>query len=523
MAVAPEALKKFLAREFKQPPRFKGMAPDRIKDHIYDATGVDFKEITKSRPHQLEGTAFALWMQRSLLLYWMRLGKSKMALDWMTHLRRANLVHKPCLIIAHAPIGVEVWEGQAAMHSKLRVKCVRSGEGALDSLLDGIDNDYDAVIISRSMLQTLFTIKKLNRKKVLKLYPDQAKLSAAAACFDHCVIDETHFYSNPTKLPFLLAHSIVGSCKYRLGLTGTPIGRYPFAIWAQASLIDEGRRFSSSYPFFQMAYGKKAYNHFAGGWRGLAFDKKKMPALKERLDTLALSYGKGEVRSAEVFTGQIKLRMYAEQMKTYNDGVKKLVSLRFNEQVDLDAQFTRLRQIASGFLPFTDNDGQRRVLHFPSVKLDWLEEFASEVPRNCQCIIFHEFIHTGELICERLTKAKVSHAWLHGDTPNKKAEIEKFTSGKAQILVANTATGGTSIDLSQADYLCFFESPCSPIVRTQAEARPMGRGLDRALAVDDLLCSPVEQKILGYIQEGEDCLRKLLRGDDLVRKGLFAK
>jgi len=343
-----------------------------------------------------------------------------------------------------------------------------------------------------------------------------------ATFFDHCVIDETHFYSNQYGLPYQLAKAIVSNCKYRLGLTGTPVGRDPYAIWAQASLIDDGLRFGYQYQFFAEAFGKRQKFPFTKSGYRLVFDPKKMDIFQYKLDSVSLSYGKGEVRSAEVYENKVRLKMHGEQKQAYNDAVRKLIRSKAGDAHEIDAIFTRLRMISSGYLPFVDEEGKQQTIHYNSVKLEWLREFATEVSPNTPCLIFHEYVHTGELICKVLTDAKLPHAWIHGETKDKAGEIAKFQSGKARFLVANTATGGTSIDLPQADYLLFFESPCDPRVRAQAAARPMARALDRLLILDDLICSPVEEKVLSFIEEGENLLKTLLAGGKKTAKELFA-
>jgi len=511
MAIDPEAINNFLNRPLAERPTFKGADPDELLRMIYNTTGAYYKEVTKSRPHQLEGVAFALYMQRALLFYWMRLGKSKIALDWAAQLKRANIARKKGLILAHAPIGAQVWLSQAAQHSTLTAKLVASGPSSQDDFIAACLSDCDLIIMSISTMQQLFSVKRFSKKKEAnKLYADHQALEIAASFFDHAIIDETHFYANPFGLPFTLAAGLVEGCRYRIGLTGTPIGRKPFAIWSQAFLIDGGKHFGRAYKFFEFAFGRK--EQYSRNGFTLAFDKRKMPLFQYKVDALALSYGKDEVRSAEVFSGIVELTMGDEQAAAYDRMVDGLLKLRLDETVEVEAIFTKLRMIASGYVPFVDEQGAQHIIHFAnSVKLAWLREFVAELEPGMQCLIFHEYIHTGELICKTLDECKITNAWLHGDTKNKPVEIARFKSGAAQILVANAATGGTSIDLPQADYLCFFESPCSPITRAQAQARPMARG-DRPLIIDDLVCAPIEDKILDFINEGDNLLSTVLRG-----------
>lgn len=522
VAIAPEAIERFLTAALPYAPACKGMAPAELAELILDASGYPLQPLTEPRPHQLEGFAFALYLRRTLLFYWMRLGKTKIALDWAAHLKRAGLTHKKGLVIAHAPIGAEVWEGEIPKHSNLSARIIQAGPHSQDRLIDALESDCDLIVMAHPALQQLFSIKKPSRKGPLKLYPDHEALRIAAECFSFCIIDETHLCANHTSLRFQICSALVAQCRQRLGLTGTPIGRNPYALWAQAFLIDGGATFGTSYYFFEAAFGKTRKTPF--GKRGIetVFDKTKMPALKQKLDTIALSYGKGEIKGAQVYAGIVELRMGPKQREAYNELVKKLSEIEDDDERAKEAAFIRMRQIASGYLPFNDDEGAKLLVNFAdSAKLAWFREFLSDPP-DAQCVFFHEFTHSGSLLCAELEKAKITHSWLYGGSKDPRAELDRFKSGKAQFLIANSVKGGTAIDLPMADYLCFFESPISPRVREQAEARPMARG-DRPLMLDDLVCAPVERRILSFIREGRDLSSILVHSARKLAESLFAK
>ncbi len=522
MPISKEAIDKFLGTIYADPPVCKGAHPDELRAMIYNCTGVEFEEKTPSRPHQLEGLAFALYMRQAFLFYWMRLGKTKIALDWASHLRRAQITKRKGLILAHATVGVTEWEAQVTEHSNLAARSVRAGASMEDDFLDACTSDCDLIIMSRFTMQEMFTEKRLNRKGKPTLYPARDLIATAADFFDHSVIDETHFYSGEYGLPFALASELTKRCAYRLGLTGTPVGRDPFVLWAQAHLVDQGRHFGYNYAFFEAAFGKSIYSHFTTSNRATVFDKKKMDLFQYKLDSFSLAYGKGEIKTASVEANVVRLKMSAEQSKAYDDAINHIYRKQgFSDEVELKSLFHRLRQIATGYLPFTDENGAQRTVHFESAKLSWLIAFVSELPKDCPCLIFHEYVHSGELIAKTLKAAKVTYAELRGDTLDPDAAIADFRSGKAQFLVANSQKGGTGINLPETEYLLFFESPVDPRVREQAASRPMARG-DRSLTLDDLVCAPIEDRILGFIAEGQNLLARLLAGGKKTAKELFS-
>jgi len=451
----------------------------------------------------------------------MRLGKTLMALTWASHLKRAQITKKKGIILAHATVGVTEWEYQVRIHSDLAARSVRSGPAMENTFLEACESDCDLIIMSRFTMQEMFTEKRLNRKNKPTLYPNHGLLACAADFFDLSVIDETHFYSGQYALPFALASELTQRCSYRLGLTGTPVGRDPFVLWAQACLVDQGAHFSRTYAFFEYAFGKQRYSHFTKNNKETVFDKNKMDLFQYKLDSFSIAYGKGEVETAAIDANVVRLHMTPEQEKAYQSTIHKFIRLHGEDEVKLKSTFHRLRQIASGYLPFSDEEGNGRIVHFDSAKLAWLTAFVSELPLDCPCLIFHEYIHSGELIAKTLKAAKVSYSELRGETRDPDGEIKRFRSGQSQFLIANSQTGGTGINLSEAEYVLFFESPVDPRNREQAASRPMARG-SRSLTIDDLVCAPVEERILGFIREGRDLLKQLLAGGKKTAKELFS-
>lgn len=510
MPVQSEAVKRFLEHRGPRVPDYKGASREWLLVDIRDSTGIEFEEHTKLRPHQLEGLAFALRYKRALLFYGMRLGKTLLALDWARHLFAAYRPAGKGLVIAHAPVGLDVWADEVRRHSSLKITCVRKDR---DEFLDALDDDSDLICIPFSGLQVLFSERRLSRKGTPKHYADRKALRIVSPHFSLCVIDEIHMVKDPTSLRYAIVSEIAKCCYYRLGLTGTPVGRDGFAVWSQAMLADEGETLGYSYPFFQIAFGYKKKAWFAPGHELWAFDKKKLPILQDKIKGLALSYKFEEVRSVNTMEGTIELALRGEQRKAY----RALIDEAIKQQQDTDLsrlrnRFMRLRQISSGFLPFEDDDGEGRVVTFPEcAKLEWIADLLGRY--DDQYVIFHEFTRSGEMICDLAKAAKRKFAWLYGGTKDPAGAIRDFQSGRAQILIANTAKGGMSVDLHKANYVCFYEPPVSPITAAQAKARPLAeaRG-DAPLIYDNLMCSPVERRILQFLAEGKDLSAALTGG-----------
>jgi SNF2-related domain len=517
MAVSQQAIDRFLFKEIPYIPQFKTAEPDWLRATIFDLTGKSYRPKTQPRPHQLEGIAFALYLRRALLYYSMRLGKTLIALQWAEQLRLSGAWKFKGICICHAPIAIDVWVDEAERHSWLKVYPVRN---QLDELIDALESDCDLIVIPWSGLQNIFGIMRQNRKGKNKLYPDLAMLRDVAPAFRLAIIDEIHSAKNNTTLRFRMAEEIIRDCDMRLGLSGTPFGRNPYDVWSQAYLIDGGQTLGFNYQFFEAAFGIKRKNRFTGKPEYL-FDQKKQGLLEEKLSSLALSYKLEECQKVAVWPGEVNLRITGDQLNAYEECIDKLISIPDRQDQEIKAVFVRLRQISSGYLPFVDSFGQTLIHRFKvNAKLEWIREFMVEVQdAKASWILFHEFTETGRLLTEALEEGGLSYAWLHGATRDKTGVVEQFQTKQVQVIVVQSATGSLAIDLHMADVMTFYESPVSPIIRAQAEARPLSasRG-DRPLLMDDLACSGVERKIIQFVRQGKDLMSEIIHERKALRE-----
>jgi hypothetical protein len=525
MPISTDSIERFLEYTGGRVPWSpKGKSVDELLERIEQLSGAPYEPKTVPRPVQLESLAFSLDVPHCLIFMKMRLGKSKLSLDWATQLRRGGRWQKgKALIVTPRPIVSDVWESEIAKHSDLKFRLVRND---INELYAAIDSDCDIVVAALTGLQRMLCPLTFNkRKKRNARAVDFSLARELAKQFEIGIVDEIHKCSNPTTVSFKITAALTQDCRYFMGLTGTPHGRDPFKIWAQAFLADRGETFSDSYHFFQHAFGKKKKDYWSPSGFKVVFDQSKMPALERKLDRIAISYGwDGNIEMPAVQRNQVDLKLSDEQHKYYYEAIDKVIKSKTGEQIQIDAIFTRLRQISSGFLPYTNDNGEERVQFFKTAsKLEWIEEFLEEAPREAKIVIFHDFIATGQLICNHLKLIKVPHLWLYGGTKDKTGTVKKFqTSTKDNILVTNPSVSELALDFSAADYMCFFESPVSPIVREQAEARPMSPfRKDRPLIIDDLVCSPVERRILKFIKEGKTLLAGIVYRELLETGGLL--
>lgn len=527
MAISHEAIQAFLERRRPPLPNVKGMTGEECERLIERITGLRPQFVTEPRLPQLQGLALALYAKRALLFYDMRMGKTKMALDFASHLGMCGLWHGKGIIVPPSPILTDVWASQARQHSVLKLTALGSGT-QMDHLVQALESDTDLIAIAWSSLQAIFTEKRMtretkNRPSRPKLYPNYDLLDQFAEMIQLIIFDEIHTTKDPLSLRFQIGAALARDAEFRLGLTGTPWGRNPMAVWSQSFLVDGGYTLGRNYYFFEQAFGIKKINPVVGK-KEYYFDKDKMPILQEKLAEVSISYKRAD-QGKGIYENVVEIDVRGDQRDAYKAAVERFIKLPSGDRKELASTFVRLRQIASGFVNFDDELEQRQTIFFQNnAKIEWFSDFLSSLEPDIKCVFFHEFTPTGAMLSKALDKAKIKHTWLHGATKDRAGAVADFERGSAQAIVVQAASGGMGIELASADYQLFFESPTSTITRTQAERRAQGmaRG-ERVLLIDDLVCAPIEHRVLELVKEGKDMLSEAYRDQKNFARSLMLK
>jgi hypothetical protein len=526
MATSPDSIRRFLSIMPTPGPDVKDTADEDLYGMIRRLTGVPFKPKTTPRQHQLASVAFLCAQRQVMLFVGLRMGKTATTLYSLEHLKRAGLA-KRGLVITPNPVLRPVWVNETAKHTDL---CARAVTTDPNDFLRALEEPNDLIVASWSGLQQLFTMRQPKGKgKGNEMVPDFEALNAASEFFDFFAIDEIHTAKNQDSLRFCLGSELSKHSPYCLGLTGTPFGRNIFDLWAQCFLIDGGAALSSSYYFFRTAFGKKVATYRPQAWyiknaksqvskapedRGpkeWTGDADKLDIMREKLAGLALIYENTEIKD-QIEPAVVALDMVGEQREAYETIISEAVAAKIEGLVATQNIYTQLRSVASGYLPYKDDEGRTRYYEFPqNPKMEWLAEAFSAAP-GVRAILFHVYTHTGDMLCRMLSNKKISHTWLHGGitSPQQNKAVSDFQTGKAQVLVINAASGNAGLDFKVADWQCYVESPSSAIQRQQSEGRALGDRGGRPLLMDDLVSAKVELKVLDYVKQGRDLLQTVI-------------
>ncbi len=218
----------------------------------------------------------------------------------------------------------------------------------------------------------------------------------------------------------------------------------------------------------------------------------------------------------------LNLDFTPEQREHYLNGIEGLINAG-GKLSELENAFCKLRQILSGYMNWKDQYGEHTVKFSNNPKLEMLEILLAD--SDGKFVVFYEYTHSGKLITDKLKELKIEFEWVWGGDKDKIGSVDSFKTKKnVRVLVAQNKVGSTGVDGLQdvARYVVFFESPCSPIVRKQAEKRLYRSGqLKRVFIYDLIIKSSIDVRILGFIKEGRDLQASLIDGSSNTKQLLL--
>jgi SNF2 family DNA or RNA helicase len=292
------------------------------------------------------------------------------------------------------------------------------------------------------------------------------------------------------------------------------MGRDTMDLWSQFCLIDDGETLGKNITLYRESFYKTIVNYW-GGYE-YKLDPQKEPLLQKRLPNKSIRYDQSEVIELPTRVDRkIKIRLSTEAKGYYDSVVQGLIAVG-KDYRKVDAVFVRLRQICSGFLQHKLDDLENKVvIDFKyNPKLEATMMLLDSIPVTSKVVIFHDFIHSGNLLEKELKKEHYKFVRLYGATKDKKSVLHSFMKDKkCRILLANSQSGGTGLNLQMANYCIMYESPVSSIVRKQSEGRIYRNGQTcRTFFYDIVVENSVEERILEYIKQGKDIFRAIIEG-----------
>ncbi len=513
--IAKSAIKSFLSRDLRDLSVIKNWDEDKVDRYIEQSLQFTPTSPFNTIPYEHQKKCFVLAVRNPNFLFFldMGLGKTKLMLDVFAYLKSLRSSKtKRMLVLVPTITVMYVWKNETEKHQPhLDCRCL---DGPAKSKHDILANQGDIVVSTYSGWSRLVSSNNGSGKgSAGKLVLDQDKLTMLASQFQMIVYDESTALKNHQTLNFKIAKAVTYYILHRYALTGTPFGRDPQDLWSQFYAIDSGETLGYTLGIFRAGFFTTSKNHWGG--YDHKFKKSKMAALRKMVSHKSIHYSSEECLDLpkQVFN-RCPVDMPPEASAYHNKLIADLREAHGNYEI-VQNTFVRMRQLASGLLSGSVDSKTTIVKLELNPKLEELLTLLHQIPLNKKIVVFNEFIASGEVITDALKKNKIGHARIYSGTKDKAAELTRFDKQvSCRVLVANSQSAALGLNLQVANYVIFYESPVSPIVRAQAEKRchRPGQTEDAVFYYDLFVRGSIEEKILLYIGQGKDLLHELLQG-----------
>ena len=512
--LSENAKKAYLGCKFDNWDYLKGYSvPQLLK--LYDELNLNVKWRQKPRKNQLVGVLLGLTLPEFMYLWDMGTGKTYTVLQVLAHRKKTDRLRRALILVKNVT-NIYEWGGLIEHHTPQLSYCLLDGSSK-ERIRALKKTKAHLYVINYAGFTHLCCKKGLGKgRKANKLVLDMKRVSAFANFFDALVLDEAHCVKNPNSLIFSICDRMAARIRFRYGLTGTPMGRNPMDFWAQFKVIDRGVSFGPSFSVFREVF---FWEQRRGRYKTYIFRKRMKDFFTERIKHRSIHY---ESHECTDMPKDVRIRIPIRMGKVAREAYGKIVGMMLDDRDNdrlRDNYFVRLRQICSGFIGMASDLGKVEFDFPANPKLDYLESFFDELPNDKKVVIFHEFIPSGHKISKLLSNLKIKHARLWSGVKDKGGELNRFkTDPSCRVMVANSGSGSTGLNLQIANYVLFYESPVSPSVRKQAEARVLrsGQQEDKVFIYDLVVEDSVEEKILEYIAEGKSLYNELINNKKAV-------
>ena len=127
----------------------------------------------------------------------------------------------------------------------------------------------------------------------------------------------------------------------------------------------------------------------------------------------------------------------------------------------------------------------------------FLQLLNQELAQGRRVLVFSQFAQMLELISAGLRERKIRHVTLTGSTADRRAPVEAFQNGDAEVFLISLKAGGTGLNLTRAETVIHYDPWWNPAAQAQATDRAHRIGQTRPVFVYGLIAAgSVEERML---------------------------
>jgi SNF2 family DNA or RNA helicase len=346
--------------------------------------------------------------------------------------------------------------------------------------------------------------------------------------FRTVIADEAHKIKSPKAQATLALRGATGDARFRIALTGTPIGNHPGELWSLLHWMDPQEWPSRTH------WTERMLEFSFNVWGGMEITGVKPAAEAEFRATVDPRMRRVTKEVALPFLPPRVFErrdapMSSKQQKAYDQMADDLVA-RLDSGILLSSnpmvQTGRLVQFASSYgdLVVQSDGTDKLILGAPSGKIDAfmddLDDFEGQ-----SVVVFAQSRQLVELLSADLMKKGLRHGLITGrqTVEERQTAIDEFQRGGFPFMLCTIQAGGVGITLTRASVAVFLQRSWSSVDMTQAHDRIYRIGSEQhesVLVVDYVAPGTVEEAQLWALKNKNDLLQQIVRDEDMMRKFL---
>lgn len=457
---------------------------------------------TKPWKHQREALEYFMPREFGALYTDMGSGKTKVMVDLIV-----NKGLKKVLIVCPSKV-CRVWPGEFQKHGGDSNICV------LDVSKYSGDRKVTEVrkLSTGSVPQCAVTVVNYEsvwrepfRSYLLKNIPD------AIIC------DESHRIKSPgskvSKFLYLLGKRV----KHRYAMSGTFMAQSPLDIYAQYRFLDASI-FGTNFGNFKLRY----CNIIPHGGDFLLIDKKNpyknLDELQEKINRCMFHVEVVQnLPPTQDITVEFDINPTAEKhyRELQKEGILELKE-GFVEASNVLTIITRLQQLMSGFLPITDEEGNKSVLPIDDSRQEAFKDLLEGLPPDEPVVVFAKYTKDIKGIRRIVKELGRKSSELSG----RRDTLSNWYAGKSTVLVVQISSGAEGIDLTKARYCVYYTLTHSLAQYLQSRKRVHRPGQHRSVVYYTLIGKrkkgkTIDEKIVESLRNNKNVIDSIMKERDI--------
>jgi SNF2 family DNA or RNA helicase len=454
------------------------------------------------RPYQQQGLNWLQFLRQhqlaGILADDMGLGKTLQTLAHIQTEKDAGRLTHPALIVAPVSL-LGNWQRETARFCpglRTHIHHGLSRHGAMQAL-----SETDIVFTPYSLLHRDRDLWMANEWHIL-------------------VLDEAQNIKNANTH----AAQVVGDipAKHRLCLSGTPMENHLGELWSLFHFLMPG--FLGS----QKRFGELFRNPIER--QG---NSEKMDQLRKRITPFMLRRTKNVVASelppkVETLLPVPLQGKQADLYETIRLGMEKTVRDALNAQGLAKSQITildallKLRQVCCD--PRLLKLGAASQVQQSAKLAQLLDMLPEMVAEGRKILLFSQFTQMLSLIEQELPRLGIPWVKLTGQSKNRDALIDQFTSGQVPLFLISLKAGGVGLNLPQADTVIHYDPWWNPAVENQATDRAHRIGQTQSVWVVKLVAQgTIEERMLALQARKAQLAQDMYSGAVQRKEPLFGE